>query len=150
MKKELAQELKKYREHSNEKSMKQLIENCDDIKHVDKLSIVELDVIALVAKKNLKINDLLQYVNMTQGAMSKLVNRLVKYSFVEKYHRVDNKKDTYLRVTDLGKEVEEIHRKFHQKLNDRLEQVLHQFSKQDIETTITVLRAINEARDELD
>ncbi|WP_443689855.1 mucin-binding protein [Pediococcus pentosaceus] len=102
------------------------------------------------AINNLKINDLLRYINMTQGAISKLVNRLVEYGFVEKYHMKGNQKDTYLRLTNLGRKVEAIHHQFHQELEQRLEQALDQFTEQDIRITVSVLKKINAARNQLD
>ncbi|MBZ5943094.1 transcriptional regulator, partial [Weissella cibaria] len=71
MNEELAKELKNYREHSNERAIKELIGSHNDIENLNKLSIIELDVIAWIADYNLKINDLLRYINMTQGAISK-------------------------------------------------------------------------------
>ncbi|ABJ68102.1 winged helix DNA-binding protein [Pediococcus pentosaceus] len=150
MNEELAKELKNYREHSNERAIKELIGSHNDIKNLNKLSIIELDVIAWIADYNLKINDLLRYINMTQGAISKLVNRLVEYGFVEKYHMKGNQKDTYLRLTNLGREVEAVHHQFHQELERRLEQALDQFTEQDIRITVSVLKKINAARNQLD
>lgn len=150
MNNELFAELKKYREHSNKTTIKKMLRNPNLSNIFQKLSITELDVIALIADTNPKISDLLPHVNMTQGAVSKLVNRLVKNSFVEKYHKENNQKDTYLRLTALGKQAEKAHQQFHVELNKQLNQAVKNFSEKEIETATKVLKQINKVRDTLD
>lgn len=150
MNNELFAELKKYRERSNKTTIQKMLRNPNLSNVFQKLSITELDVIALIADTNPKISDLLPHVNMTQGAVSKLVNRLVKNSFVEKYHKENNQKDTYLRLTPLGKQAEKAHQQFHVELNKQLNQAVKNFSEKEIETATKVLKQINKVRDTLD
>lgn len=147
LQKQLFDELTKYRQHTGEENMRANIEKYGYVKNAEKLVVSDLDVITLInSNENHRISDLLPYTDLTQGAVSKILNRLVRYNFVEKYHQPKNKKDTYLKLTTDGQKVAIAHAKYHEHQQAELQTVVAEFSKDEITKFISLMSQINHIR----
>lgn len=149
VKKQLIDQLTRYRQHSSADNIKKALEqSLEVIPNAEKLSIIELDVIGLISQyPDSKISDLLPYTSLTQGALSKMINRLVGYLFVEKYHHQSNQKDTYLKLTDQGSIISDTHTVFHRSQDKKISEALSEYSDQDFKIAAEIIEKINQVRD---
>lgn len=149
VKKQLIDQLTRYRQHSGADNIKKALEqSLEVIPNAEKLSIIELDVIGLISQyPDSKISDLLSHTSLTQGALSKMINRLVGYLFVEKYHHQGNQKDTYLKLTDQGSIISDTHTVFHRNQDKKISEALSKYSDQDFKIAAEIVEKINQVRD---
>lgn len=147
MKKQLLKELTNYRQHTGEGNMAAAIQKYGHIENAERLVISDFDVIALIyTYENTRISDLLPYTDLTQGAVSKILTRLVRYGLVEKYHQPQNKKDTYLRLTDNGQIIAKAHADYHKQQNVELDNIFNTFTEEEISKFIELMTQINAIR----
>ncbi|MBD1501240.1 MarR family winged helix-turn-helix transcriptional regulator [Weissella cibaria] len=147
LQKQLFDELTNYRQHTGEENMQTNIEKYGYVENAKKLVVSDLDVIALInSNENQRISDLVPYTDLTQGAVSKILNRLVRYGFVEKYHQPQNKKDTYLKLTVDGQKVADAHTQYHEHQQAELQAVLAEFSEDDLTKFISLMSQVNNIR----
>lgn len=147
LQKQLFDELTNYRQHTGEENMQANIEKYGYVENAEKLVVSDLDVIALInANENQRISDLLPYTDLTQGAVSKILNRLVRYGFVEKYHQPQNKKDTYLKLTADGQKVADGHAQYHEHQQAELQAVVAAYTEDEIAKFVSLMAEINNIR----
>lgn len=147
LQKQLFDELTNYRQHTGEENMQANIEKYGYVENAEKLVVSDLDVIALInANENQRISDLLPYTDLTQGAVSKILNRLVRYGFVEKYHQPQNKKDTYLKLTADGQKVADAHAQYHEYQQAELQAVVAAYTEDEIAKFVSLMAEINNIR----
>ncbi|MFT8566176.1 MarR family transcriptional regulator, partial [Liquorilactobacillus satsumensis] len=115
---------------------------------VSKISITELDVLqAISCASSLRIKELVTATYFPQGTVSKIVNRLVKKKLVKKYHQPNNKKDVYLKLTEHGCLVADLHEQYHTQKNQQLNQLGATFNNTDLIRLAQILHEINELRE---
>lgn len=144
----LIKELTRYRQHSGKANISQHISNLNTVENVEKLSISDIDVISIIAQyPDVRSKDLLQYTNLGQSAISKITNKLVKYKFVEKYNRSDNRKDVYLKLTREGQQVATVHDRYHHEKEDRLRRIIGNYADEELVRFTSLLLEINNQRE---
>lgn len=147
LQKQLFDELTNYRQHTGEENMQANIEKYGYVENAEKSVVSDLDAIALInANENQRISDLLPYTDLTQGAVSKILNRLVRYGFVEKYHQPQNKKDTYLKLTADGQKVADAHAQYHEHQQAELQAVVAAYTEDEIAKFVSLMAEINNIR----
>ncbi|KRN28396.1 hypothetical protein IV38_GL001396 [Lactobacillus selangorensis] len=154
VKKNLRQELHRYRNHRlNQSAFTALAKTAPQLtdsqrQAMTKLSVNELHVLtALDQPEEQRGADLVSQLDLTQGAISKLVTRLTKQKLLEKYHQPDNRRDTYLRLTPFGKEVAAAHAHYHQVQDVATKKYMNQFSKEELATVTRFLQGLNDLND---
>jgi len=66
------------------------------------------------------ISELSKITNVTKGAVTQVSNKLVSKGLIESYTIKGNKKEKYLKLTDLGKKAREAHQESHRSANQKL------------------------------
>lgn len=148
---QIDKELHRYLAFDNTKRIQEHLlkyaeETVSDI--IPNISVTDLDIINHIASHSeIRIKELVATVYFPQGTVSKIVNRLVKKNLLKKYHRSDNKKDVYLKLTANGQIIAKLHRKYHEKENQKLNELGANFSDTDLQKLAEMLRKINELRE---
>jgi DNA-binding MarR family transcriptional regulator len=81
----------------------------DDLFYKSEIHMIE----AIGKYKNENITEIAGRLGVTKGAVSQLVNKLVKNGFVIKINKPDNEKEIILELTDKGKKAYDGHLIFH-------------------------------------
>ena len=143
----LVSELNIFRQHSGEENIHRYLTNYDQVPNSQQLNISDLDVITLIYHHDdSRISDLLAHTTITQGAVSKIATRLTKLGFVSKSHHPNNKKETYLTLTQFGKIIATIHQQYHEDNDQALQTVMSKYSNAEIMTFTSLLKEINQIR----
>ena len=83
---------------------------------------------------------------LSQGMLSRYVNRLAAQTLIEKYHPIDNKKEVFLRPTKLGYELGTLHLALHQTIQAQEEHILSEHSDKDIATFVQIATQLIDTR----
>jgi len=88
--------------------------------------------------------------DLSQGMLSRYVDRLAKNGLLEKFHTPENQKAVMLRATPIGHEIGALHLKLHATQNRRYKEVLNHYSRGEQETVLAFLTEFADARKHLD
>lgn len=110
-------------------------------------SLSEIQVIEYVLENDERhqtISELAIRLGITQGAFSKIANKMLKKGFLEKYHTSDNKKNVIVCVSKLGKKIYREYSAFVNKnVFSKVFAVLDEIPKENIEKFEEVIRIIS-------
>lgn len=70
--------------------------------------------------------------NITNGAVTQVSQKLLQKKMIEKYKKETNKKEVYFKLTELGKVAYENHKAFHKELNNKTIEYLKGLSQEQI------------------
>ena len=100
----------------------------------------EMHTIDAIGKiENPNVTKIAQSLNLSKAAISKIIKKLNDKKAIEDYKSPDNKKETYFRLTEIGKEVFKKHLKMHENWCEKDKELFNQFNKKELETTYEVL-----------
>lgn len=103
-----------------------------------KLSISEIHTIAAIGGEDFcSMSEVAGKLKITVGTLTVAINKLVKKGYVERHKSEQDRRIVKLRLTEMGKEVDQIHREFHRQLAEAMTQG---FTEGEIQT---VSRAID-------
>ncbi|QVQ53746.1 MarR family transcriptional regulator [Spiractinospora alimapuensis] len=74
-----------------------------------------------------------------KGTVSKIVRRLENGGAVARHRVPDNRKEVHLRLTQLGREIQEAHRGLHERMGLGASEFLGRYSAEDLEVIARVL-----------
>lgn len=77
--------------------------------------------------------------DITNGAVTQVSQKLIQKKLIEKYKKETNKKEVFFKLTELGKIAYENHRLFHKELNDKTMEYLEGLSKEQVEGLLGLL-----------
>ncbi len=104
----------------------------------------EMHALDFIGKnENPNVTKLSEHLNLTRGAISKIIKNLIKKNAIEIYTIESNKKEIYYKLTQTGKEVYKAHEKMHKKWNDGDLAFLSGIDQQDLITTYNFLEKYN-------
>lgn len=107
----------------------------------------QLQILSLVNQTGERAyTQLTELVPFSQGMLSRYVKQLLEAGMLTKVALPDNKKAYHLAITSLGQVLAEQHDQLHERENHAYQQVLAQFSEQQINDAITILKAIESVR----
>lgn len=107
----------------------------------------EIHMLALIEEnQDLNVTELAMKQNITKGALSKMVSKLIKKGLLVKFQQKGNSKNVYLHLTDLGKSAYNGHQTFHAKHNAHISPKLINFV---IEHKTVLLQALDYAQEDL-
>ena len=88
-------------------------------KNVSDYNFNEMHCLDFIGKaENPNVTKLSQHLNLTRGAISKIIKKLVKKNAIEIYTTESNKKEIYYKLTPTGQKVFYAHEKMHKKWNN--------------------------------
>lgn len=112
---------------------------------LDGLSYSEMHTIAAIGDLEApNVTKISKQLNMTRGAISKIIKRLIKEQLVEAYTREENRKEIYYRLSDKGQFFYLDHQKRHQMWEERDQTFLNRFSEEELGRIETFMGAFNE------
>lgn len=116
----------------------------DDQELVNRLKVNDLHVLARICgTPNIQMSELVNQTTLTQGAVSKIIAKLVKLEIIAKYHKEDNKKDVFMIPTELGIRINDIHDQYHQALDSQMHQLFSNYSASQLQTIGEFLHDVN-------
>lgn len=73
-----------------------------------------------------------QLMNITKGGVSKITAKLLKKGLIEIYRLEGNRKEIFYALTPQGKEVFRVHKRMHDKMQERISLRLTQYSEDEL------------------
>jgi DNA-binding MarR family transcriptional regulator len=101
---------------------------------------------AIGKNKEINASQLSSKLDITNGAVTQISQKLLQKKLIEKYKKETNKKEVYFKLTELGEIAYENHKAFHKELNDRTIEYLEGLSQEQIKG---ILGLISIAEDHL-
>ena len=92
---------------------------------------------------------LAEKLGVTKGLVSRLIKKLDKKGLIVKYQYVDNKKEVYFKLTDLGERAFRGHIEFHNHKNKRLHDKIDSYNAEDKRKICDFLREYTEGLEAL-
>lgn len=102
---------------------------------------------AIGENRGINITKLAEHLGVTKGAVSQMINKLVKKKMVKKTHSYDNAKEILLELTDLGWIGFRNHEQFHMEMLDIVREYYGDRLKRNVEMLIMVMTDVNEILD---
>ena len=100
----------------------------------------EMHTIDSIGKlENPNVTKIALNLNLTKAAISKIIKKLAQKQAIEIYKNPDNKKETYYKLTKIGKEVFDKHLKMHESWCEKDKALFKHFNTKELETTYEVL-----------
>lgn len=95
---------------------------------------------AIATDSSLKMGDLAEILGITKGAVSKMASKLEKKGLIRRYHYLDNRKDVYFQLTELGQAVLQGHEVYHQMREKRLYSSYKEITPEHAEIILSFLK----------
>ncbi|MCT4543951.1 MAG: MarR family transcriptional regulator [Vallitalea sp.] len=92
----------------------------------------EIHFIDAIGENTINASQLSAKLDITNGAVTQVAEKLIKKKLIEKYKIESNKKEVYLKLTDSGKIAYKNHKLFHKELNDKIISYLETLTKEQI------------------
>lgn len=121
-----------------------------DSKLFDSFSNSEVHVVDIIGSK-IDVNGikLAKDLDMTRGAISKIIAKLKDKGAVETYQKKDNKKEIYYNLTDYGQEIYNSHKKAHMDWEKREKEFFKEIKLNELEIVDEFLIKYNTYLDKL-
>ncbi|KXH86095.1 MarR family winged helix-turn-helix transcriptional regulator [Sporosarcina sp. HYO08] len=109
----------------------------------DEIYMVEAHTINLIGDKNqTNVSELAELANKTKGAISQMIERLIKKGMVSKSKNPLDNREVIIQLTDKGKTVYHFHKKLDQKEYRRLLMGLEEFTAEDFRRYIDISKIL--------
>lgn len=120
----------------HEKALKDLLIQYDYKNIFNKnLLLSEFHVIDCIGKNQLSNATFIsKQLDMTKGAISKILTKLLNKDLIKSNRLEDNKKEIYYTLTSQGKEAFEIHKKLHDIEHQKFVSLLNKYNKEELNT----------------
>lgn len=101
----------------------------------DKWTLTQLHIVALINEKPGEANNtfLANQLGISKPAVTKAISALTKKDMVTAQKRESNQKTVFYSLTNSGEKLALIHEQMHQKARERYEQLLNQFSDEELQ-----------------
>ncbi|WP_113675043.1 MarR family winged helix-turn-helix transcriptional regulator [Vallitalea guaymasensis] len=93
----------------------------------------EIHFIEAIEVGDINASTLSKKLDITNGAVTQVAEKLIKKGLILKYKRDSNKKEVLFKLTEKGKIAYENHELFHKQLNDKVIEYLKGLSKEQVE-----------------
>ncbi|GMQ59838.1 MarR family transcriptional regulator [Vallitalea sediminicola] len=93
----------------------------------------EIHFIDAIGDGDINASTLSKKLDVTNGAITQVSEKLIKKQLVQKYKRDTNKKEVFFKLTDQGKIAYKNHKLFHEQLNDMVIEYLKGLSDEQVE-----------------
>jgi DNA-binding MarR family transcriptional regulator len=88
---------------------------------------------AIGINEEINASRLSRKLDITNGAVTQVAQKLIQKKLVEKYKKETNKKEVYFKLTEMGKIAYENHKAFHKELDEKIIGYLKGLSQEQIE-----------------
>lgn len=103
----------------------------------------EVHTIDAIGKNNkINVTDLAQYLGVTKGAISQMVDKLMKKGMVSKKMLSNTENEVSLQLTEKGILVYKGHEEYHRELYGEISKRLDHLSEKDVESFLDVLNVL--------
>lgn len=110
----------------------------------DEIYMVEVHTLNLIGDKvKTTTSELAKMTNRTKGAISQMVDKLIKKELAIKYKNPDNNREVIIELTEKGKVVYDYHKKLDEKEYASHLAKLTQFTTEDFQKFIMISKAIS-------
>ncbi len=94
----------------------------------------EIHVIDFIERtKNPNVTVIAAHLNMTRGAISKIMSKLLDRGDVVSFRQPDNQKNIYFQLTTRGEAVAKVHRIFHERAQTQIKELFSRYSAQELQ-----------------
>lgn len=109
----------------------------------DKWSLTQLHIVALINEKPSKANNtfLANQLGISKPAVTKAINALTEKDMITAQKKESNQKTIFYSLTNSGEKLALIHEQMHQKASERYDQLLNQFSDDELQLITKFLNA---------
>lgn len=115
----------------------------------DLLYRAEVHTIEAIGKNNkINVTDLAQYLGITKGAVSQMIDKLIKKDMVSKKQVSETENEVSLELTENGRLAYEGHEKYHKELYSHISKCLSSSSDENLETFMEILTLLDNFFDE--
>lgn len=98
---------------------------------------------AIGLKGEYSASDLSKKLEITNGAVTQVADRLLGKKLIEKYKKIDSKKTVYFKLTDEGIIAYKNHENFHSSFNEKLAAYLNSLSKKEFDAIMSLAELVN-------
>ncbi|WP_029268439.1 MarR family transcriptional regulator [Virgibacillus alimentarius] len=100
-----------------------------------KLSLTQLHIVALINEQPSESNNtfLANQLGISKPAVTKAINALMEKGIVTSQKKESNQKAVFYSLTNTGKDLVLIHEQMHQKAREKYEQLLNQFTDDELQ-----------------
>ncbi len=88
---------------------------------------------AIGIDKEINASQLSSKLDITNGAVTQVSQKLIKKKLIEKYKKETNKKEVYFKLTESGKVAYKNHKLFHKQLDDKIIEYLKGLSREQLD-----------------
>lgn len=88
---------------------------------------------AIGINKEINASQLSSKLDITNGAVTQVAQKLIQKKMIEKYKKEANKKEVYFKLTDIGEIAYENHKAFHKEFGDKIIKYLKELNQEQIE-----------------
>ena len=111
----------------------------------------EIHTIDAIGKNNkINVTQLAQYLGITKGAVSQMVDKLIKKGMVDKKTVYENEVEVSLELTEKGILVNNGHEEYHKELYSKISKRLSYLSDKNIEAFLDILSILDDFLDKRD
>jgi len=109
----------------------------------DKWSLTQLHIVALIKENPSESNNtfLADQLGISKPAVTKAINALTEKNMITAQKFKSNQKSIFYSLTNSGEKLALIHEQMHQKAKDRYDQMLNQFSDEELQIIAKFLNA---------
>ena len=108
-------------------------------------TFIEVHCIEQIEKiENANVTKLAKTFNMTRGAISKIIKKLIEKGAVEVYKKSENKKEIYYKLTEIGMYTFMEHEKMHKSRIERDKVIFSKLSEDEKNAFINILDKVYE------
>lgn len=76
--------------------------------------------------------ELTAHLQVSKGAISKTVTKLIKYELITRFQRTDNHKEVYYSLTTKGQQLNRAHQQLHHELNAKMQHLLANYNQAEL------------------
>lgn len=99
---------------------------------------------AIGIDEEINASQLSSKLDITNGAITQVAQKLIQKKLVEKYKKETNKREVYFKLTEEGRIAYEKHKAFHKVLDDRLIEYLQGLSQEQVEGILGLVTITDE------
>ncbi|MCY8280089.1 MarR family transcriptional regulator [Bacillus inaquosorum] len=112
----------------------------DELKKLDaehgsksQLSMTEIHVLSCVGDNEpINVTSIAEKMNTTKATVSRISTKLLGAGFLHRTQLSDNKKEVYFRLTPAGKKLHNLHKYYHQKVEQRFLSFFDRYTEEEI------------------
>ncbi|MFD0897473.1 MarR family transcriptional regulator [Loigolactobacillus binensis] len=112
---------------------------------LNNLPLLSLHTLADIGK-NQPVNgtELTAHLQVSKGAISKTVNKLIKFELIDKFKRTDNRKEVYYSLSEKGQQLNYAHQQLHQQLDHQMQLLLANYQPEQLELIAQFVQQIQD------